>query len=182
MSLRSIFFGCLCCVSVAVSAQAIDPSKSEIRFVSRQMNVPIEGRFSSISSEVRFDPRHPEAAQARIEIALAGIDAGSDDATTEVRRKSWLNIKLFPTATFVSTGVKPLSGNRYQARGDLSIKGITREIEVPFTVKRTGNATVFEGGFTLLRLGFNIGEGPWSDTDTVANEVEVRFRLVQTNP
>ena len=48
----------------------------------------------------------------------------------------------------------------------------------PVTVKQEGTNTVFEGGFTLLRIAFGIGEGVWSDTDTVANEVQVRFRLV----
>jgi polyisoprenoid-binding protein YceI len=77
------------------------------------------------------------------------------------------------------SGARPLGSGQYQAQGELSIKGITRKITVPFTVRRAGGATVYEGGFTLMRLSFNIGEGVWSDTDTVANEVEVRFRLVQ---
>lgn len=179
MVLRLLFLVALLSTTAGVNAQAIDPAQSEIRFVSRQMNVPIEGRFAEISGDVHFDPAHPEAARAEIVIALRSIDAGSEDATTEVRRKSWLNIDAFPTAKFVANGVKPLGGDRYQARGELGIKSISRELVVPFSVRRAGNATVFEGRFTLLRLAFNIGEGLWSDTDTVANEVEVSFRLVR---
>lgn len=179
MVFRFMLFVALLSATATINAQAIDPAKSEIRFVSRQMNVPISGRFAEISGDVHFDPALPEAARAEIVIALRSIDAGSEDATTEVRRKSWLNIDVFPTAKFVASGVIPLGDDRYQARGKLSIKSISRDLVVPFSVWHAGNATVFEGNFTLMRLAFNIGEGLWSDTDTVANEVEVNFRLVR---
>jgi polyisoprenoid-binding protein YceI len=179
MILRALILTCLLATMPAAMAQEIDPGKSEIRFVSRQMNVPIEGRFAGLSGTVHLDPAKPENGRAEIEVALAGIDAGSDDATTEVRRRSWFNIAAFPVASFIASGVEPLCGNQYQAQGELSIKGITRRISVPFSVRQDGGTTIYEGGFTLLRLNFNIGEGVWSDTETVANEVEVRFRIVQ---
>jgi polyisoprenoid-binding protein YceI len=75
--------------------------------------------------------------------------------------------------------VRALGADRFEARGQLSIKGMTRDVIAPFTVKRTGESTVYEGGFSLSRLQFSIGEGIWSDTETVADEVQVRFRIVQ---
>ncbi len=50
----------------------------------------------------------------------------------------------------------------------------------PFSVKRAGDAVTYEGAFTLKRLQFKIGEGAWSDTETVADEVQVKFRIVTT--
>jgi hypothetical protein len=57
-------------------------------------------------------------------------------------------------------------------------QGIARDIVVPFTVKTESDARVFEAAFALKRLDFRIGEGPWADTGTLANDVEVRLRLV----
>jgi hypothetical protein len=53
-------------------------------------------------------------------------------------------------------------------------------VRIPFTAQTAGGATTFAGGFTLLRLQFKVGEGVWGDTETVANEVQVRFRVVMT--
>jgi polyisoprenoid-binding protein YceI len=174
----------LCLVAVALPlrapAQAVDYDKSEIGFVSRQMNVPVEGRFRKFTAQVRFDPRNLAAARAEIEVDLGSIETGSEEADTEVRKKGWFNLVAFPRARFVSTGVRALGADRFEAKGLLSIKGATRDITAPFSVKRTDESVVYEGGFTLLRLQFNIGEGIWSDTETVADEVQVRFRFVQS--
>lgn len=156
---------------------AIDHGRSEIRFVGKQMGVPAEGRFERFSAQVDFDPAKPAAGSASVEIDLNSFDTGTPEVDTEVKRKPWLNVAMFPTATFVSTGIRALGGNRYEIAGKLTIKGQTRDLSAPFTVRKDGAASVFEGAFTLLRLQFGIGAGPWSDTDTVADEVQVHFRL-----
>jgi polyisoprenoid-binding protein YceI len=156
---------------------AIDYERSEIRFVGRQMGVPAEGRFGKFSAQLDFDPAKPAAGRAAVEIDLNSFDTGTPEVDTEVKRRPWLNVAVFPRATFVSTGIRALGGNRYEIAGKLTIKGQTRDLSAPFTVRKDGAASIFEGAFTLLRLQFGIGAGPWSDTDTVADEVQVRFRL-----
>jgi polyisoprenoid-binding protein YceI len=156
---------------------AIDYGRSEIRFVGKQMGVPAEGRFGKFSARLDFDPAKPAAAKASVEIDLNSFDTGTPEVDTEVKRKPWLNVAVFPTATFVSTAIKPLGGNRYEVAGKLTIKGQTRDLSAPFSVRKDGDATILEGAFTLLRLQFGIGAGPWADTETVADEVQVHFRL-----
>ena len=176
----------LLCISLVLGAalpaaaqrvSAIDLARSEIRFTGKQMGVPAQGRFGRFSAQVDFDPAKPAAARASVEIDLNSFDSGTPELDTEVKRKPWLNLAVFPSAKFVSTAFKPLGGNRYEIAGKLSIKGQTRDITAPITLRKDGAATVFEGAFTLLRLQFGIGDGPWADTDTVANEVQVRFKL-----
>ena len=162
---------------LAQAPKKIAADKSFIRFVSRQMNVPVEGKFRKFSAQVDFDPAKLASSKAQIEVDLGSIDTGSSEADTEVKGKAWFNLPVFPTAKFVSTGLKSLGGGRYEAAGKLTIKGKTFDVTAPFAAKQEGGTTVFDGGFTLLRLQFGIGEGPWSDTETVANEVQVRFKL-----
>ena len=179
MTFRLMLAAVLALASMQAHAEAIDPQRSEIRFVSRQMGVPIDGNFARLSGSVRFDPGNLDGARAEIQVSLGSIDAGSDEATAEVKRRPWFNVSGFPSAKFRATGARRIGDNRYEP-GRVPLSSPTaRALTVPFTVKRAEDATVFEGGFTLLRLDFGIGEGVWSDTETVANEVEVRFRLVQ---
>jgi polyisoprenoid-binding protein YceI len=179
--LPAALFAVLACTAVPALAQhvtAIDPAKSEIKFVSKQMNVPVDGRFRKFSAKIDFDPARPAASKAEIEVDLNSVDTGSDEADSEVKSKGWFNIAVFPSARFVSSAVKPTGAGRYEVSGKLSIKGKAMDVTAPVTVKQEGGNTVFEGAFTLMRLQYGIGEGMWSDTDTVANEVQVRFRLV----
>lgn len=170
-------------VAVCVPAQAqhvtsIDLAKSEIRFVSKQMNVPVEGRFPKFTARVDFDPAKLASSSAQVDVDLGSIDVGSSEADAEVRGKAWFNVPLFPTATFRSTGFKSLGGSRYEVAGKLTIKGRTMDVVAPFTVAPAGDKTVFEGSFLVFRLQFSLGEGVWKDTDTVANEVRVNFKLL----
>lgn len=152
--------------------------KTRIGFVFRQMNVPVDGYFRSARTSLVFDPVNPAKSSVRLELDLASIDAGSGEANEEAVTKPWFNVKAFPTATFVSTSVKPLGGDRFEVAGKLSIKGKEREVRTPFTVTRSGNTATFEGAFDLKRLEFAVGDGIWADTSVVADAIEIRFRAV----
>ena len=162
----------------AVEFKQVDSARSSLAFSSKQMGVPVPGSFKKFTTQIAFDPAKPTAASTTLEIDLASIDAGSKDANDEVVGKQWFNVKAFPTAKFVSTGVKALGGNRYEALGKMTIKGQTRDLVAPFTFKQEGASGVFDGGFVLKRMDYNIGEGPWADVSAVANEIEIKFHVV----
>lgn len=169
-------------MALALTARAVDytqlrPESSRLSFVSKQMGVPVAGEFKRFAVQLRFDPARPEAARAVIEIDLAGIDAGSKEATEEVVGKNWFHVRQYPTARFESASVRSLGGGRYEVRGPLTIKGRTKEAIAVFSFRPEGRHGVFEGGFVLKRLDYGIGEGLWSDTGTVADEVQVKFRF-----
>lgn len=162
----------------AVEYTTVLADKSQVTFTSKQMGVPVDGRFQRFTASVRFDPARAESAQARVDIDLASIDAGSKDANDEVAGKGWFNVREFPRASFVSESIKPLGGNQFEARGKMSLKGRTRDMSIRFSYKPEGKLGVFEGTLPLLRTQFGVGDGPWADTSVVADEVPIRFRLV----
>lgn len=161
----------------AQAVNTIDVTRSTITFVGTQMGVPAEGSFKRFTARVQFDPARLAAGQAHIAIELDSFDSGMSELDAEVKRKGWFDTARFPTATFESSAMRALGGNRYEAAGKLTIKGRTREVKAPFTVQPAGGATILEGAFTIKRLDYGVGEGVWSDTDTVADEVQIRFKL-----
>lgn len=162
----------------AMEFNAIQTEQSSLAFVSKQMGVPVAGRFKKFAAQIAFDPAKPAAAKAALDVDLASIDTGSAEADEEVASKGWFNTKAYPQAKFVSTGVRALGGNRYEASGKMSIKGRTQNVTAPFTFTPQGDAGVFEGAFVLKRADYAIGEGEWADFDTVANEIQIKFRFV----
>ena len=162
----------------AVEYNRFQADKSKLRFVSKQMGVPVEGHFRKFSATLSFDPARPAAATARLELDLASVDAGSADADGEVVGKPWFNVKLFPTATFVSSAIRPLGGDKFELAGKLTIKGKTQDVSAPFSFRQDGGNGVFDGAFVLKRLDFAVGDGIWSDVSAVANEVQIMFHIV----
>lgn len=168
----------LACQVSALEFRQVQTNESSLTFTYTQMGVPLDGKFNNFSAQISFDPANIAKAQARIEINLAGIDTGSAEANAEVLGKQWFNAKTYPTAGFVSTGIRALGGNRYQAVGKLSIKGKTLDVATPVTFQSDGTRGVLDGAFTIKRLDYAIGEGEWTDVSTVANEIQIKFHLV----
>lgn len=166
--------------AAAIEFNQVQAGASSVSFAYRQMGVPLEGGFVHFTAQTTFDPAHPDKAHARIDIDLASIDTGSDDGNDEVKKKPWFDSAVFPTASFVSTGVKALGGNRYEAVGKLTLKGKALEVVAPFTFQASGARGLFDGAFTIKRLDYNIGEGVWADLGTVANEIQIKFHFVLT--
>lgn len=172
-----IAFAMLANIASADPLATLRPEQSRIDFAYRQMGVTLEGRFTAFTGQIAFDPARLQSASGHIEIKLASIDTGLEEANAEVAGKDWFNTALYPLARFESTAVKPLGGNRYQVDGRLTIKGRTQGIGVPFTYSADANGGLFTGAFTLRRADFAIGEGAWRDFSVVANDITVRFKL-----
>lgn len=164
--------------ALALEFNAVQPAASRLDFTVKQMGVPVDGKFRKFSARMKFDPARPEAAQAEMEIDLASIDAGSSEANEEVVGRQWFDVRNHPSARFVSTGLRALGGGRYELAGKLTIKGRTRDAVAPLTFKQEGNRGIFAGSLVIKRADFAIGEGPWADFATVANEIPVRFHIV----
>lgn len=162
----------------AVEFNQVLADKSTLSFNYKQMGVPMEGKFRRFTARMIFDPVKISTAQAQLDVELASIDTGVTEADEEVVGKQWFNAKTFPTARFVSTGVKALGGSRYEVVGKLTIKGITRDVSAPFTYTQKGSTGIFDGAFVLKRLDYSIGEGPWADVSAIANEIQIKFHLV----
>lgn len=162
---------------LAAGFNLVNAEKSAVSFVSKQMGVPVEGRFKKFSAQISLDTSKPEKGMAQIEIDLASIDAGSSEANDEVKGKAWFNIREFPSARFVSGAIKSIGNGRYEAAGKMTIKGKTRDVVAPFSAKADGGSLLIDGAVPILRLQYGIGEGVWADTGTVADEVQVRFHF-----
>lgn len=166
--------------ALATEFNVVQAEKSSLNFVSRQMGVPVEGRFKKFTAQISFDNNRPEKGKAQIDIELAGIDAGNSDANDEVKGKAWFNIREFPSAQFVSGAIKSLGGGRYEAAGKMTIKGKTRDVVAPFGAKLEGGTLLIDGSIPILRLQYGVGDGAWTDTGVVADEVQVRFHFTLT--
>lgn len=165
----------------SASAQTdLVPAQSEITFTSRQMGVPVDGRFKRFGAQVAFDPKHPETAKIALTIDLASVALGAAEVEEEIAKPDWFNTKKFPQATFTSSSVKATGPGTFDVAGKLAIKQAMRDVVVPVTLTQKTSVTTASGMFTIKRLDFKIGDGDWSDTSMVADPVVVKFKLVLT--
>jgi len=177
ITFATVVLATLAAVAMPVLAQQLVPAQSEISFTSRQMGVPVEGRFGKFGAELAFDPKNPAAATVTMTIDLGSVSLGVAETEAELAKPEWFAIKQFPQATFQSSAVKPLAPGRFEVAGKLAIKGLSRDVVVPVALAQSGGNTIASGAFTIRRLDFRIGDGDWKDTSMVADDVQVKFKL-----
>jgi polyisoprenoid-binding protein YceI len=157
-------------LTAAGSALAqVDVAKSSVTATSKQMNVPVEGKFGKFTAQVKFDP---------LSIDVASYDLGDESYNDQVRGKEWFDAKTYPSATFVSSAIAPSGGNQFKVTGKLTIKGKSQTVVMPVTVSQQGATQTFDGSLPIKRSQFDIGTGEWKDTSVVADDVVIKFHIV----
>ncbi len=165
----------------ATSALAgIDTAKSSVTATFKQMNVPVDGKFSKMNGNITFDPANLPAAKAQLDVDVASFDLGSAEYNDQVAGKDWFDAKEFPKATFVSSSIKAGANGSYTASGTLTIRGKSANVVIPVQYKKDGASQVFDGVLPIKRLQYGIGQGEWSDTSLVADDVQLKFHIVTT--
>jgi polyisoprenoid-binding protein YceI len=168
----------LSCFAIAASAQQkIIPEKSSIAFISKQMGVPVDGKFKRFEAQIAFDPKKPDASKVGFTVDLTSADLGNAETERELKKPGWFDSTKVPTATFQSASVKALGPGKFEFTGKLSIKNIVQNVVVPVTLTQKDGVTQANGSFVLKRLDFKIGDGEWNDASLVANEVTVQIKL-----
>lgn len=179
---RSLATGLLALLTAgaAFAQQKIVPAQSEISFTSRQMGVPVDGKFRKWDAQIAFDPKKPEAGKVSFTIDTASAAFGVPETDAEVSKPAWFSAVKFPQALFQSTSIKSAGAGKLEVAGKLTIKGNVRDVVVPVALSQAAGTTTAAGSFAIKRLDFKIGEGDWADTSMVANDVTVKFKLAVT--
>lgn len=141
----------------------IDPSHSRIGFVARHaMVTKVRGAFNDFEGSAVFDADDPEATAVTVKIKAMSIDTRNAQRDEHLRSNDFLAMETYPEITFVSTAFRPTSDSSFELTGDLTIKGVTKSVTIPFTFEGAakdpfGNFRVgFEGSTTINRKDFGV--------------------------
>lgn len=114
----------------------IDPEHAFIAFRVERFNVGIVlARFNEVAGTIMFDADDPTNTSADITIQTASFDSALPDRRDkDLKSAFWLDVENHPEITFKTKRIEKTESG-YTAIGDLTIKGITNEIELPFTIR-----------------------------------------------
>jgi polyisoprenoid-binding protein YceI len=141
----------------------VDPAHTRIGFVARHaMVTKVRGAFNEFTGTAHIDGTDPSRSSVQVMIQARSIDTRNTDRDAHLRSNDFLAMDEHPEITFASTTVTPRGENVYELTGELTVKGVTRQVTVPFTFEGMatdpfGNTRVgFEGQTTINRKDFDI--------------------------
>jgi polyisoprenoid-binding protein YceI len=146
----------------ATRTYKIDKSHSEAVFQVRHLVTKVRGRFDDFEGTVQVNEDRPELSSVDFVINTTSIDTNEKDRDTHLRSADFFDVEKFPHLTFKSTRVTKKSNESYDVVGNLTIRGVTKEITLPVThlgkaKDPWGNERVgFESEITLNRKDYGL--------------------------
>ena len=141
----------------------LDPAHTRIGFVARHaMVTKVRGSFDEFAGTAVLDGANPANSRVEVTIEAASIDTRNAQRDGHLRGNDFLAMEEYPQITFVSTGVRQSGETTFEVTGDLTIKGVTNSITIPFEFEGAakdpfGNERVgFEGSVTINRRDYGV--------------------------
>lgn len=157
----------------------IIPKESQLTFTATQNGAPIKGEFKVFSGTILVDPLDLKSSSIDIIVDVASVYAAYPELRETLISADWFSSKLFPKAEFKSNQIEKNGEKTYLAKGKLTI----RDKSVPVTLSFTGDQSsatkgMVTGTTTIKRSQFGVGQGEWSQTNEIKDDVVVNFKVV----
>ena len=182
--MKPVFFA-VAALAIAAPAYAapapawvVDKAASKIGFSSSMSGDAFSGSFKKWDSAIRFDPKNLAGSSVTTTIDMTSAVTGDEDRDESLPTAQWFSANTYARATYSATKFKALGGNRYQADGTLTMRGVSKPVSLPFTLVITGDTAKMTSSINLNRLAFGVGSGEWAGTTVVPANVRVDIVLV----
>ena len=114
----------------SAGAFALDPAHTTVGFVARHLVVSkVRGSFSEVSGTITV-AENPLESSVEVVIGAASINTGQPDRDNHLRSGDFLELEKYPNLTYRSTGVKSHKGNEFVLAGELTIRDVTRAVDL----------------------------------------------------
>jgi polyisoprenoid-binding protein YceI len=169
----------------------IDPAHSIIGFSIRHLEIAwVEGRFKDFKGAIHFDEKDVTKSSVEFTAKVESIDTGVEPRNKHLRTADFFDVAQYPEMTFKSTRVERKGKDGYVLHGDLTLKGVTKQVALPFTttgaIKDPWGNTRFgvQAETKLDRRDYGITWGKTLENGglDVGNEVTIELQLEAVKP
>lgn len=170
-----LIFALLFTASIAI-ATSWTPSTASVKFYIKNAGVTVDGSLSGLRASVTFDPADLANSSIYASVDTKTIKTGIDKRDAHLQKEEYFDATKYPKIEMTSTAISSKGGNNYNGTFNVSIKGKTKSVNVPFTFTETGDKGKFVGSFKINRLDFGVGESSW----VLGDDVTVKISLTTT--
>lgn len=167
---------CLTFVALGASLRAQplwQVDSASITFEIKNAGLPVHGSFAGLEADVRFDPDHLERSVIVASIDCSTVNSGIELRNRHLRKHDYFDVDHYPRIRMEAVHMEKNEPGKFSGTFVLELKGIRKEISMPFTLSRRAQSATLAGAFTINRLDYAIGE----PSVILADEVVVHVSL-----
>ncbi len=168
----------------------LDEAHTSVNFDVKHFFSTVNGSFNAQQGTFFFDPENLSGSKFSFRIPVSGIDTNNEKRDRHLKSVDFFNAEKFPEIIFESTKITKESGKDYVARGKLTIKDVTRIVEVPFHITGIMDHPMKENTqimgllfkTSLDRTDYGVGVGDWAATIVVSDNVDIEINMELNKP
>jgi polyisoprenoid-binding protein YceI len=150
---------------------------SSIGFRTSWSGTGVTGEFKKWTATIKFDPDHLDRSAVTVSVDPASAVSDHSDVDAQLGGESWFNVAKFPQVAFASERFEKIDADNYRATGKLTVKGVSRPLSFPFTLKINGDQASMDAEIGLDRLQLGVGSDSYPDGSSIPAEVSVDVKL-----
>jgi polyisoprenoid-binding protein YceI len=181
------YLAALAAVSVAGVANAAAPHYAQgpgstLTFTFDQAGAASQGAFKQFTTDLAYDEKNLAGSSLSVKVQMDSLDTQDKDRDSTLASAELFDTQKFPTATYVASSLARDANGKLEAVGKLTLRGVTRDLRIPFVIRPTATGLELTGETSIKRLDFGVGQGEWQSTEWVGNTVKLHYKVALVRP
>jgi polyisoprenoid-binding protein YceI len=149
---------------------------SSLAFEFNQAGAQSSGTFKQFATELVYDEKNLAASSLKVTVQIGSLDTQDEERDTTLKSAELFDAAKFPTATYSARSLDK-TPNGIVAMGKLTLRGVTKDLRLPLSVRPTAQGLELSGEATIQRLDHGVGQGEWASTEWVGNDVKLAYKV-----
>jgi|SRR5581483_3579301 len=148
-------------------------TKSSVLFHIKNLGITIDGTLAGFKADIKFDPANLNTSTIEASVDVNTLDTDNGTRNDHLKSDSYFDAAKYPAITMKSVSFRHRSGHNYTGVFNLTIKNVTKQVEVPFSYAETGNDGEFKGNFQIKRTDYGVGGSSLVMSDDVKIDLDI---------
>ncbi len=170
-----VLFFVLLLFPVLLFAQTWKPSEYEVSFKIKNAGLTVTGRFTGLKTNLVFNPSDLAKSSLSASVDVTTIKTGINKRDQDLQEEQYFNSGKYKLIEMKSTKLYA-KDNKYAGMFNVTIKGVTKQVEVPLEFIRNGNDAEFKGSFDLNRRDFGVGGSSMIMSDNLTVSIMIKAK------
>lgn len=169
--MKNLLIGIAIILATCPGRSQAQATHTSITFEIKNLGITTGGSIGGLQTKVHFNPSGLNSSTLEASVDVNTINTENSSRDEHLRSEDFFDAAHFSKISLKSISFKHKGGDNYTGRFLLTIKGRTKQIDIPFTFSDRDNMISFKGTFKLNRLDFGVG----SKSMILADEVTVNI-------
>ncbi len=152
-------------------------SGSSLAFTFKQLDAMSTGQFKTFATTLVYDEKNPAAGSLSVNVTIGSLDTQDGERDEALKSPDLFDAARIPAATYVASSLARNASGGLEAVGKLTLRGVSKDLRLPLTLKPTAAGLELSGQTAIKRLDYGVGQGEWKSTESVGDEVKIQYKV-----